>query len=263
MQEKEEKPPKKSEKASDDLSSSSLSRKPLFGYHEIPLKISQEGFSISAEPVDEIVVYRRECSQEKVDKALLVTDAQLLLNPVEPLNTPKEITPHLLIEFDKMLAVEPKARRRIFLTFPVEIGVFISTKRENENLDVFSFQRQKFTLYGDPRTGVICKYWKSGIFSTPPAADPLREGILRLTITNTSGNWTEVTKAVFNAYAMKIYYNDDMVSMKATMKILGPHMAETNFMDSPLKKNMTNSLELYIARKLAVTEPKFVMELGI
>jgi len=262
MPEKEENSLEKSKKGSDGLSSPVI-HKPLFGYHEIPLSISHEGFSISAEPADEIVVYRRECGQEKVEKTLLVSDARLLINPVEPLNTPKEISPHLLIEFDKMLAVEPKARRKIFLTFPIEIGVFISAKREHKNIDVFGLHKQKFTLYGDPRVGVICKYWKSGVFSTAPALDPLREGVLRLTIINTTGDWVEATKAVFNAYAMKIHYNDDMVSMKATMKIIGPHIAETNFIDSPLEKNMINSLELYIARKLAVTEPKFVMELGI
>ena len=96
-----------------------------------------------------------------------------------------------------------------------------------------------------------------------PSRDPLYEGIMELRIANTNTEWVEMNKAVFNAYGMKIYYNESQVSMKAEMKIRTGDIAETDFEDAPLESNMTNALEIYTARKLSVTSPKFVMEFGL
>lgn len=62
---------------------------------------------------------------------------------------------------------------------------------------------------------------------------------------------------------MKMYYHDDMVAMKAKMKIMRGKMAEADFFDSPLETGMKKSLELYTVRKVAITTTKFVMEAGI
>ena len=86
---------------------------------------------------------------------------------------------------------------------------------------------------------------------------------MELAIINATTAWSEVTKAVFTAHGMKIYYNKTMVSMKATMKISGTTSAETAFDDAPLVQGMKKSLELYTARKLLVISPKFFMLEGI
>lgn len=202
---------------------------------------------------------------EKVEKNLLASTGKILINPVEPLNKPKELTSYLLIEFERTLVVEPGTTQKIYAKYPLEIDVFISGKG-NENfkiLDIFTLMKQKFTLYGDPSSGVICKYWRSAVYSSIPSVNPIHEGVVELSITNTSTGWVEVTKAVFNAYGMKMYYHDDMVAMKAKMKIMRGKMAETDFFDSPLETGMKKSLELYTVRKVAITTTKFVMEEGI
>jgi len=185
------------------------------------------------------------------------------LNPVEPLSKPKEITPYLLIEFGRNLVVEPRATRKIFIKFPIEIGVFISSSKDFEILDALSLVKQKFTLYGDPKSGLICKYWRSEVYPSAPSVNPIHNGVMELNITNTNVKWLEVTKAVFNAYGMKVYYSDEMVSMKSNMNIKSEVIAETDFVDSPLKRKMKKSLELYTARKLPILATKFVMEEGI
>lgn len=235
----------------------------MFGAYDIPLKIEQEGISLSVEKDGETLVYRRECADEKVEKTLLAGKGKLLIHPVEPLNKPKALTSNLLIEFDKTLMAAPKETSKIFLTFPVEIGVFISKGKSSDILDVMTLAGQKFTLYGDPKHGVICKYWKSEVFSALPSVNPIHEGVIGLDITNTTAKWLEVTQTVFNAQGMRIYYDDTLVSMKANMKIMGKVIAETDFIDSPLRKGMAKSLELYVSRKLQVVVPKFVMEAGL
>ena len=235
----------------------------MYGEYNIPASIEKEGLHITIERDGNSFFYRRDCLDERAEKRLLASDGKVLLNPVEPLNKPKVLTPHLLVAFDKTLAVEPRMCEKIFITFPIEIGVYISTIKELHLIDVFTFTRPKFTVYGDPRNGVLCKYWQSGIHSLMPSTDPFHQGFMELSISNTMSDWIEVTKSVFNANGMKIYYNDRMVTMKAEMKLRAGNIAETEFADAPLENGMMNSLEIYTARRLAVTSPKFIMEYGL
>jgi len=235
----------------------------MFGYHDIPLKIVQEGISLSVQKDRGGLVYKRDCLEEHIEKRLLATKGKILVTPVEPLNKPKALTQYLLVEFEKTLAIEPEGTEKIFLTFPIEIAVYISPDKDFEVIDILTLTRQKFTLYGDPGNGIICKYWKSDVFSTMPSVNPIQEGLMELTVANTNAQWVELTKAVFNAYGMKLYYSNTMVSMKASMNLKTRNRAETDFLDSPLKKGMKKSLEVYAARKMSITAPKFIMEFGL
>lgn len=235
----------------------------MYGHHTIPLYLEQEGITISLEQEGESLLYRGVTPTGTLEKVLIARAEQALINPVEPLHKPKELTSNLLIDFEPDLLVEPGSTRTIYVTFPVEIGIFVVSKGGREILDVFTLAEQKFTLYGDPRTGVICKYWLSRVSSTLPPVNPLREGVMELTLVNSDNEWVEVTRAVFNAYRMKIYYSDQLVSMRASMKLMPRRLAETDFMDAPLVPGMTKSLELYPTRKLQVVPVKFVMEAGL
>jgi len=235
----------------------------MFGTYEIPFSIEQEGIALSALKEGENVRYWRECLGESVEKILLTGTTKALLNPVEPVNKPKALTAHLLIELEKTMQIEPKGTRNIFLTFPVEIAVYLSANEEFEVIDTFTLERQKFTLYGDPINGVICKYWKSSVYTAAPSLNPLQQGLIELAVTNTTAGWVEVTKAVFDASGMKIYFDEERVSMKATMRLRGGGRAETEFIDDPLVEGMTKSTEIYTAHKLSVTKKKFVMEFGL
>jgi hypothetical protein len=235
----------------------------MFGTYTIPLEIAAAGISLTIERDGEGLRYRSTCNDTTVEKLLLTRAGEVLINPVEPLNRPKELTATLLIELEKTLVVEPGTTKTVFLTFPIEIGVFITTNENVEVLDIFTLVPQKFTLYGDPRSGVICKYWRSTVSASIPTVNPLFEGVIQLRISNTTSDWVNVTRAVFNAYTMKIYYSERLVTMRATMKILLRHLAETLFIDEPLEQGMAKSLELYTARKLQVPLTKFMMEAGL
>lgn len=227
------------------------------------MDVTKEGIAISIQKDGKNLIYHRDCLGEKVEKHLLANKGKILVNPVEPVNIPKALTPNLLIEFEKALVSKPKKTRTIFLKFPLEIGVYISTDTDFELLDIFSLTNQKFTLYGDPRNGVICKYWKSPVYPTIPSLSILQEGIIELTITNSNSHWIELTKAVFNAYGMKVYYNKTTSSMKANINIKTKETAETEFIDTPLQKGMKKSLEIYASRKISIVKPKFIMEFGL
>jgi hypothetical protein len=234
----------------------------MFGSHNIPLTIEKDGIFLSIEREKVMMYYRRASLDTKIEKIILAIGGKIIINPIEPLNVPKKITTNLLIEFKKSVMIEPKAKRKIYLTFPVEIGIFMSGNEFFDIIDIFSLIKPKFTLYGDPRNGIISKYYSSEVFSSIPSVNPLYEGVLELKITNTTSKWIEVTRAVFDAYGMKLYYDDTLVSMKAAMT-LEKDVAETDFIDSPIKEGMNKALEYFTAKKIPVLTTKFVMEYGV
>jgi hypothetical protein len=89
----------------------------MFGYYDVPLRIAKEGISLSVEREEEALLYRIESVDEEVEKHLLASTGKILINPVEPLNKPKEVTSYLLIEFERTLVVEPGATQKIYAKY--------------------------------------------------------------------------------------------------------------------------------------------------
>ncbi len=206
--------------------------------------------------------YIRSLDDSKVEKVLF-EDAEVYVNPVEPVNLPKKITNHLFISFRKPVVLAPGEAATFYLTFPIEIGVILAEEGAYEDIDVFSFVKPKYALYGDPKGGVIGRYWESEVFPRVPELDPLREGILELRVTNLSNRWCEVSKAVFDVYGMKIYYSEHAVSSIAEMRVHSHRVADTSFIDRPLFDGMRRAIELYTARALPMLVTKFTMEWGV
>lgn len=211
---------------------------------------------------DGVYRYRRRLGNAEVEKIFL-RDQEIILNPVEPVNLPRSITNYLFIQLSKPIVVEPVSSVEIYTTFPIEIGVFVAKGSILEDIDVFSFLNPKYALYGEPRGGVIARFWQSDVFSKQPNVDPLENGIMKLRIQNLSDYWCEVSKVVFDIYAMKIYYSDEVVSSIAEMRIHSRKIAETTFLDKPMFEGMRKAIELYTARKIPILATKFTMEWGV
>jgi hypothetical protein len=236
----------------------------MYGTYDIPLNIDAQNVSLSIGRRGDAIVYRRQLGEEAAEKLLLGGGrGSIVINPVEPLNLPRDLTPYLYLDFQRPAALAPKSSSTVFVTFPVEIGVFLKDNGEIETLDIFTLARQKYTLYGDPRNGMLCRYWSTPVETDPPRPDRLREGVMELKLVNATGSWVEVTRAVFSAYGMKLYYSDALVAMRADMEVTGAGTASTDFRDMPLEQHMCKSLELYTARKLVVLFPKFTMTDGL
>ena len=241
----------------------------MLGHHDIPVELEEGGCSIRVTQSESGFQYTRELGDDRVEKAILADRCGLLVNPVEPVGLPNKLAQLLLIELEKPVLVEPGAKKSVMLTFPVEIGVFVTRGEEKADdagtgaLDVLTLAPKKLTLYGDPDNGHICKYWLTGVHGDLPEVDPYEAGILDLELHNKAGQWVEVTKTVMSAAQMKIYYTRDRVSLKAGMTITGESTAQVEVMDEPAGKNMEKSVELYRAGKMAVLSSGFVMEHGL
>ena len=102
----------------------------MFGEYDIPVNIEQKDLSISVQKEDECLIYRRICLEEKVEKNLLSNNGKIILNPVEPLNKPKSLATYLLINLQKTLVLDPRSTKKVFLKFPIEIGVYLVSDRK-------------------------------------------------------------------------------------------------------------------------------------
>ena len=224
----------------------------MYGVYDIEnFQISLNGVELGIFEEGRAKIYRR----GSFEKLILSESGKVVVNPVEPVNLPKNITKYLLVDLKRSVVVEPKTTRKITLTFPIEIAVILVGKKSLEVLDVFSFVNQKYTLYGDPNNGVICRYWQSDVFEKEKE---YFSGKLEVEIRNSSDEWVEIGKLVFDVYGMKIYYDESVLSF-AKVNILSEKVAETEFID---KKAGSKSIELYVARKIPVVSRKFVMEWG-
>lgn len=235
----------------------------MYGNYNAPFKLEYAEVTLSVINYEGFYLYKRELTglDDNVEKIIHKESCSLLINPIEPVNLPKKLTPLLLIEFARSVVINPYSIKKVYVKFPVEIGIFISDSRNNYDvLDFFILARKKYTVYGNPSDGSLCRYWSSDVYLSLPETDPLYEGILELNIINTTGRWADVTQTVLNAYGMKIYYNN-IVSMKASMRITGNNIAETEFINQPTMADMIKATELYTVSKVQfVNGTKYFMD---
>lgn len=210
-----------------------------------------------------IVRYVRE-GLGRVEKVIVPSNKNyVVINPVEPVNLPKPVSDFILIEFSKPVSIAPNSSVTTYTTFPVEVGVFLTDVKDSSVIDLFSLVRQKYTLYGSPRNGVICRHWVGEISTQIPAVDPLSEGVLKLKMNNVSSGWATVTNVVLSVDGMSIYYDSEYVSSAAQMDILSPNLAETSMLEEPLRGGMNRSITLRSQRRTPISRSKFTMEWGL
>jgi uncharacterized protein len=232
----------------------------FFGEKTPPFTMERDTITIRTEFKNGLLEYYRNCDGREQSHWVAFKDSGIRIHPVEPLHVPKMLTHLLMISFENPIFVEPQHSLDVFLTFPVEIAVLTTHSASDEILDVFSAARTKYTLYGEPHNGVICRHWSSPAATEHPENSLTHQGVLSLTIKNETTRWITVSKSVFNGYGMKLYFNKSVVAMKAVMRIMGKNLAETDFLAGPVEPDMQLSTELFAVKKLSMQSRKYVME---
>jgi hypothetical protein len=236
----------------------------MFGSVTCPgtYECKEHGFRIEQD--GGFLVYRRKSGNIFVEKRIPQHGTSIVVHPVEPINLPREVTRCLEIVFPPVL-MAPESHQTVFLTFPLECGVFLRTDEDYQLLDVFSRCIPKYSLYGAPESGVITRYHESDISDLEKKPDHTRNGILRLEIRNESRGWVEVSHTVFDSYFMPIYF-DTVAGIVGEMKIYSRQMAQTNILDRKVREGMEPALPIIRARKIMnidLERKGFLMEHGV
>jgi hypothetical protein len=234
----------------------------VFGRYEGDFAYSDGNVAIAIERSAPLPRYLRTCGNERVEKILPAGEGVIIINPVEPVNLPLPLSPYLEIGFPA-LVLPPRSERELFLTFPLEIGVFFEAGGDLHVLDVFSKVPAKFSLYGSPASGQITRWHRSGVWEQAPAVDRLLLGILDLMVRNPSSVTVEVTRTVLDSGSMRLFYGD-YVTMAAVMEVYSPAIARTTVRETACSPGRERCIELYTARKIPAAHGKgHLMEYGV
>ncbi len=231
----------------------------MFGEYDLDIKLKAQDAEIFIEGKGKRRRYYRKAGEEEVEKFIHAEGGKVVVCPVEPVNVPDmAVSEHLLVELNKPLIIETGVKDIFYAKFPVEIGVFLVDKKDVEEIDIFTKTKPKYTLYGPPESGIVCKWWKSDLYYEKPEVDKLYEGIIKVEIENKYFEWMEINKIVFWAPDMKLFYNDHAY-MRAYLTILKKTVGETTF-SKRKPKNMQESIDIYHAKGIKKLEGKFVMD---
>lgn len=236
-----------------------------YGHYSPPYAIENDFLAMNLHTQPNGLYYYRNFLGAIEEKEILAKNAQIIIHPVEPIFLDFKSAKHLMIEFDSRMEIEPDSINSIYLKFPVHIGVFVITGEQSDLIDIFSFVPAKFSLYGDPHIGTICRYFKSSVYHEKPQTDYVKEGILEVSITNSTDNWIEMNRIVFDCSRMTVNYTPEEVYSKANVKIFNHLIAETDFEDLPSNSSYDKSFQIYRQKRLmlSVTSTKFMMEAGL
>jgi hypothetical protein len=234
----------------------------VFGEFDYSFRHESDEISLWFERSEGFFRYNRRSGKEEVQKIIGGVPGTIVINPVEPVNLPREVTRFLEIHFTPV-AIGPDARQLLYLKFPLEIGVFLESKGDYDVLDIFTLRRPKYSLYGPAEEGVITRYSESLVYDGIPPVSPLRDGVMALTITNSSRSWIEVSRVVIDTTTLSIYYGDT-VSIIANMDILSRNIADIRVEDRSLTEGMKQSVLVMKARKVLIPDKfPYMMEYGV
>ena len=234
----------------------------MFGRYDRCFSITGPEIRVQIEERNQLPCYIRDCNADHLEKFLINDYDAIHIHPVEPVNLPAEITHFLEISFPTIV-LPPLSDKRIFLKFPVEIGVFFETHGKMHLLDIFSLAPTKFSLYGSPSSGYITRWYRSDLYPEIPVTDMSREGVLELSLINQCSSTIEISRVVLNSHYMQIYYGDH-VGMTGKMTIVSSIIAETTFVSISPSGCVNRSIDLYTARNFSVGQSKgFLMDAGM
>ncbi|MDD1670411.1 MAG: DUF432 domain-containing protein [Methanomicrobiales archaeon] len=220
----------------------------VFGEFAPPYHFETDGLSLSLELSEGHYRYLRDLAGARVEKAISAGLTRLLVHPVEPFYTGSDTPRYLELEFPA-LVVEPGATETVFLTFPVEVGVFVEGIRSTEIIDAFSLVRPKFSLYGTPRHGIITRFARSGRHREIPPVDGAREGVLKLALRNSLSEWVSISRVVIPESEIQLYASG-FAGMMAMMRVTGRDKAEIWGVDRPLVGGMSRAHDFFTARRI-------------
>ncbi len=242
-----------------------------YGKFNFDYVINYDGLTISFNEKNGMYHYHRAIADWMYEADVAVKNGRYLIQPIEPLNLPENVTDFLEIQFNE-IKIEPDGTTIIFLTIPLEIGIFLETQNgKRDLLDIVTFTHPKYSLYGAATRGVITRIAQSEVYADPPLLKNHIEGMLRVEIKNKSDAWVSVGRIVIYQKGLELYYDEVAVAACAVMTITSPGVAVVSGIDQPLTRGMTKCTQVFEQRKTSafynihgmLIDKEFTMDMGL
>ncbi|MDG6221365.1 MAG: DUF432 domain-containing protein, partial [Candidatus Thermoplasmatota archaeon] len=162
--------------------------------------------------------------------------------PVSPLHTPSIIGKYIMAEFASPVYVSPRGAVTLYVSLPVEMGVFARSGRNYETIDIFSITKQKYALYGAPNEGFICRWASVFPARKPPETSFPEEALAKISFKNYMNRWAKVEKAVFPGEQARIFYGNGIMSYPLVdIAILNKGITKAKLYDQSFKEGLLPS----------------------
>ncbi len=199
----------------------------MFGEHELKtrfIKIGDTKIHL-LEDSPGLVRYRR----EDVEKLIKIKDGEKLnVLPAPAIGYGVRL---LMVKFREPLVVPPKDSLPGFVDAPVEVEVKVG----GTPVDRFQVSREKYALYGTIEAGAIARY-HVGSFRTN---EPDSMGVLKMIISNPSGEWKNLGKLVVPIWNSAMYYTQERAYYPLIIVTLKNHVPEVNNTGKAPKDGLT------------------------
>ena len=201
---------------SEEITQSSFSKYGLYTVNE-NLELTLPDTKIKFERIGENAFsYFRQDSEGKIIEKMIPSKSNELkieLAPVRPLNHPAKRTSYMYLDFTSPIFLSEDVSATIFVTCPIEIGVFLVHGGHKDSLDWFTCNpiNSRFGLYGTPELGTLCKYVGSNTVQSYDDSTPFINGIMKINLKNQLESGKSVSKSVFPLSDYNLYYKNNLV----------------------------------------------------
>ena len=175
---------------------------------------------------DDAFSYFRENSEGKIIEKIIPiksNDVKIELVPIRPLNYPARRTNYVFLKLDKEIHLGENSAASIFVHCPIEIGIFLIHGDNHESFDWVTCNplNSRFSLYGSPDTGTLCKYAKVSLAADYDDSISYVNGVMHIVIENTLSFAQTISRIIFSMADNTLYYKDSKAiidGIKITMK---------------------------------------------
>ena len=184
---------------------------------------------------DNAFSYFRENSEGQIIEKIIPVksnDVKIELAPIRPLNHPAKRTNYVFLKLDKEIHLGENSAASIFVHCPIEIGIFLIYGDNHEPLDWLTCSplNSRFSLYGSPDTGTLCKYAEVSLATDYNDSVSYVNGVMHIVIENTLSFAQTISKVIFPITDNNLYYNGSK-SIVDGIKIIMKKRAAVNIAD--------------------------------
>ena len=214
---------------------------------------------------DDKFFYKRTGPFGTLEKLISIrtSDLEMEFVPTHPIYTPSYKTDYMFLRLSKPVFVSRNSKTEIFVSIPVEIGLFFTGNKIREYFDVFSCNDDysRYALYGQPDQGILCKFANVVPEAKVPENLEFVHGRLKVIVNNELDTGVSIGKVVFPIRDHDVYYNkfdsayDDLEIIIKDR--LGVQVVEIVQQDNTGPKKWARS-----PRTMEKADVKFSMEMG-
>ena len=222
-----------------------------YGFYTITdnLELTFPEIDVRIEKIGEHVFsYIRKDTEDNIVKKIIPTNSSELtleISPIRPLNYPARRTNYVYLDLETPVFLSENSAASIFVRCPIEIGVFLIHDNHKDSLDWFTCDpvNSRFSLYGSPESGTLCKYAQSEIVESYDDSIPFVNGVLKIDMKNDLDKGLSISKIVFPMSDNSVYYKNSkaiidsltvVLKKKLTLEIL-------DVVSNPVKIDWTKS----------------------